>query len=136
MKGQIVSYDAVNESGIIASGNFKFDFNKQNWLADVEPEAGDEVRFNTKNNMAVEVNLLGAGYTGEAVKYKYVAVILAALLGGIGAHRFYLGYYKIGVAQIALTALTLGYGVMWGVIETVLLLGGHIDRDAKGRPLK
>lgn len=136
MKGQILSYDAETQSGVIASGNFKFDFNKADWLAGAEPEAGDEVRFNVKKNTAIDVNLLGASYTAEAVKSKVVAVILAGLLGGIGAHRFYLGYYKIGLAQIALTALTMGYGVMWGFIEMILLLGGHIDRDAKGRPLK
>ncbi|PPC91842.1 MAG: hypothetical protein CTY34_02340 [Methylobacter sp.] len=136
MLGRIESYDAETESGIIVKGNFKFEFFREDWLAQVEPEAGDEVRFQAKKNVAVEVDLIGASLASEAVKYKYVAVVLAAILGGLGAHRFYLGYYKIGLAQIAITALTLGYGVMWGVIETVLLLGGHINRDAKGRPLK
>jgi len=43
--------------------------------------------------------------------------------------------------QIAVTAGLvsgglMGFAMLWGFIETILLLGGHIDRDGKGRPLK
>jgi hypothetical protein len=47
-----------------------------------------------------------------------------------------LGFYKLALAQIALTILTHGYGVIWGFIDTVLLFGGHIHKDSKNRPLK
>ena len=72
----------------------------------------------------------------KAVKYKYVAVALAFFLGFTGMHRFYLGYYKLGLAQLAFTAITVGYGALWGFIEAILLFAGHINKDAKGRPLK
>ena len=72
----------------------------------------------------------------KPIKRKWVAVFLALFLGFIGAHRFYLGYYKIGIAQIAATALTQGYGVLWGFIEAIFLLFGWINKDAKNRKLK
>jgi TM2 domain-containing membrane protein YozV len=37
----------------------------------------------------------------QAVKYKYVAAVLALFLGFTGLHRFYLGFYKLGFAQLA-----------------------------------
>jgi TM2 domain-containing membrane protein YozV len=72
----------------------------------------------------------------EAVKSRTIATLLGLFLGAIGAHRFYLGFYKLALAQIALTILTHGYGVIWGFIDTVLLFGGHIHKDSKNRPLK
>jgi TM2 domain-containing membrane protein YozV len=72
----------------------------------------------------------------EAVKRKWIATLLALFFGFAGGHRFYLGFYKMGLAQIAVTALTQGYGVLWGFIDAVLLFAGHINKDAKNRPLK
>ncbi|MFA5984117.1 MAG: TM2 domain-containing protein [Methylococcaceae bacterium] len=137
MIGYIVNYDAETQTGRIESGNFKFEFHLDDWVALAEPEAGDEVKFNPQKNIATNIDLVGAAFTqADAVKYKNLAVVLAIFLGGIGAHRIYLGFYKIGLVQIGVTMLTMGYGVVWGVVEAVLLLGNHIHRDAKGRPLK
>jgi TM2 domain-containing membrane protein YozV len=98
---------------------------------------GDDVNFDATETSASHVNLVGAYLEKpKAVKYKYVAAILALLLGFAGIHRFYLGFYKIALIQIAFTAVTQGYGVVWAVIEAVLLFGGQINKDAKGRPLK
>lgn len=43
------------------------------------------------------------------------ALILVILLGGIGVHRFYLGYTGIGIAQI----LTLGGLGIWSLIDLI-----------------
>ena len=70
-------------------------------------------------------------------KSKVVAGVLGILLGGFGIHRFYLGYTGIGIAQIAVTILTLGLGAVWGFIEGILILvGSGITTDAQGRPLR
>jgi TM2 domain-containing membrane protein YozV len=137
MIGQIESYDSEAKIGVIKSDEALFEFNADDWAAEASPEPGDDVTFDAKGNVAVNVNLVGAYLAKpEAVKYRYVAAVLALVLGGIGAHRLYLGYYWIALAQLALTVLTVGFGVVWGFIEAVLLFGGQMDKDAKGRPLK
>ncbi len=137
MIGKIQSYDVENKNGTILSGSSLFKFDLENWKQTVEPEEGDDVSFELQNDAVTNVDLVGAYLqTTLAVKSKHIASVLALLLGFLGAHRFYLGFYKMGVAQIAVTALTQGYGVLWGFCEGVLLFFGHIDKDAKGRPLK
>ena len=79
-----------------------------------------------------------AGYSADpAQKSRIAAGILGILLGGLGIHRFYLGYVGIGIAQIAVTIVTFGVGSIWGLIEGSLILTGNgITKDSKGRPLR
>jgi len=70
-------------------------------------------------------------------KSKIVAGVLGLLIGGLGIHRFYLGYTGIGIAQIFVTLFTCGLGSLWGFIEGVLILvGSSITTDANGIPLR
>ena len=75
-------------------------------------------------------------------KNKLLAALLGVFLGGLGIHRFYLGYIKIGILQLVLWFL--GYftsGVtwiitqIWGIIEGVMILLGKLT-DAEGNSLK
>ncbi len=81
------------------------------------------------------------GFSGAAApvpgaKSKLAAGLLGILLGGLGVHRFYLGYIGIGVAQIAVSIITCGIGGLWGFIEGILILtGSGLTTDAQGRPL-
>ena len=79
-----------------------------------------------------------AGYSQDpAQKSRIAAGILGILLGGLGIHRFYLGYVGIGIVQIVVTIVTFGIGSIWGFIEGILILtGSGITKDAKGRPLR
>jgi TM2 domain-containing membrane protein YozV len=98
---------------------------------------------------------------GQSVRSRLVAACLGVLLGGLGAHRFYLGFWRIGWVQllvtlgpvlivlavakiggvgidegVVLTAVGVSIvGVLWGLIEGVVIFVGGIDRDAQGRPL-
>jgi hypothetical protein len=69
---------------------------------------------------------------------RLVAGLLGVLLGGFGAHRFYLGYPRQGVLMILVTLLTLGIGAVWGLVEGVLILAGSsaFRSDADGVPLR
>jgi len=137
MIGHIENYDAESQTGVIKSGNKSFAFHLDDWIAQVPPEQGDDVRFDDDEADAKNIDLVGAYLEKpKAVKYKYLAALLALLFGYAGVHRFYLGYYKIALAQIAVTLATGGYGALWGFIEAVLIFGGHINKDAKDRPLK
>lgn len=137
MIGQVQSYNLETLTGLIASEGVLFDFNIQAWEAGVPPEDGDEVFFDADANQAINIKLVGAYLAPPvAVKSKNIACILALLLGFVGAHRFYLGYYKLALAQLALTVASAGFGAAWGFIESILIFSGNINKDGKGRPLK
>jgi TM2 domain-containing membrane protein YozV len=137
MIGYIESYDPDNQNGLIKSEENSYTFHLNDWIPQVPPEKADEVNFEAEGTIARKINLVGACLAPpKAVKYKYVAGALALFLGFTGMHRFYLGFYWLGLAQLALTAATVGYGALWGFVEAILLFTGNINKDAKGRPLK
>ena len=51
-----------------------------------------------------------------------IALILAIFLGGLGVHRFYLGYIGIGVIQL----LTAGGCGVWALIDIILILSDKL----------
>lgn len=66
-------------------------------------------------------NMPAAQAEGEG-KSQVVALILAALVGALGIHRFYLGYTGIGIAQL----LTLGGCGIWALIDLVRIITGDL----------
>ncbi len=70
------------------------------------------------------------------VKSRIVAGLLGIFLGGAGVHRFYLGYPRIGIAQLVFTVVTAGFGVIWGMADGFLFMMGAKYKDGKGRYLK
>ncbi len=69
-------------------------------------------------------------------KSRLTAGILGILLGGIGVHRFYLGYIGTGIIQIIVTIITLGIGSLWGFIEGIIIIAGGRWKDAQGLPIR
>jgi TM2 domain-containing membrane protein YozV len=79
-------------------------------------------------------------------KNKIVAGLLGIFLGGLGIHRFYLGYTGIGLLMLILgigggvTSFACLPGVgcgliwLWGFVEGIICLCGGM-RDAEGREL-
>ena len=68
--------------------------------------------------------------TAASDKSKTTALLLCLFLGGIGVHRFYLGYTLFGVIQL----LTLGVGGIWTLIDFVRLITGSL-KDHEGKDL-
>lgn len=138
MIGYIEKYAKDNPMvGIIKSDDTLYDFNIKTWRARYAPQVGDEVEFELRNGTVVKVKpLVTYPEHMQPVKSRIVAGVLGLTLGALGAHRIYLGFYGIAALQVAVTALTLGYGVLWGFVEGVLLLTSKMDKDAQGRPLK
>ncbi|MCL2706790.1 MAG: TM2 domain-containing protein [Dehalococcoidia bacterium] len=69
-------------------------------------------------------------------KSRLVAGLLQIFLGWLGIGRFYLGYTGIAIAQLLVTIFTLGIGVIWPLIDGILILTGSVAVDGKGIPLK
>lgn len=59
---------------------------------------------------------------GAAGKSQLVALILAIVIGGLGIHRFYLGYIGIGIIQL----LTLGGLGIWALIDLIMIATGDL----------
>ena len=53
---------------------------------------------------------------------KVVAGILGLILGGLGIHKFYLGYSKEGTIQLILGIVTCGATGIIGLIEGIIYL--------------
>lgn len=98
---------------------------------------------------------------GTPEKSRVVAGVLGLLLGGIGAHRFYLGFNTVAICQlaafIAAVGIVLTYGIstrmnpsdmllimagttiglfFWGAVEGVMILGGMMPHDGHAHPLR
>ncbi len=56
-------------------------------------------------------------------KSQVTALILVALVGGLGIHRFYLGYTWQGVVQL----LTLGGLGIWSLIDLIRIITGDLQ---------
>lgn len=69
-------------------------------------------------------------------KSRLIAGILAVVLGGIGAHDFYLGYTGKGIAHLLMYVFFLGwFSSVWALIEALYIFTGRINTDADGNPL-
>lgn len=80
-------------------------------------------------------------------KSKLAAGLLGIFLGGLGIHRFYLGYTGIGLLMLLLSLAGgasfficlpgVGCGIvwLWGLIEGIVCLCGGM-RDADGMELR
>jgi TM2 domain-containing membrane protein YozV len=140
--GVIQSYDPETETGAISTGKELLQFVISDWIAGAPPEQGDQVTFDLLGIRPCNINLYVANLNkGEAVKYKYLAILLALITGWAGGHRLYLGFYRLAIIQLSITALLIvaglpGYILLWSFVDALLLFGGHIDKDAQGRPLK
>ena len=76
------------------------------------------------------------------IKNKLIAGLLALFLGGMGVHRFYLGYITIGVVQLVLWILGYFTGGLtwiiteiWAIVECILIFTGKI-KDSSGNSLE
>lgn len=53
---------------------------------------------------------------------KVLAGIMGIIFGGLGIHKFVLGYTKEGLLQILITVVTCGVGSILGLIEGIIYL--------------
>ena len=89
-------------------------------------------------------------------KSKMAAGLFGIFLGAYGVHNFYLGYMTKAIIQVSVSGASLlllccamfflpliiipilgllGMQI-WGIVEGIMILTGHIATDANGTPLK
>ena len=112
MKGQILDFSIQENSGVISGEDgARYNFKGEDWKGDRAPVRGMTVDFETEENVARSV-FIAPGSKGTAgSKDKTVAGILAILLGGLGIHKFYLGF--TGPGLVFLLVNTVGWLVTW-----------------------
>ena len=75
------------------------------------------------------------------MKSKIAAGVLAIVLGQLGIHNFYLGYYLKGIIQLLATILLCWTVIAplavwaWAIFEAVQIFTDNVV-DAKGNPLE
>ena len=132
MKGYILDYTVQTNSSIISGDdNQRYNFRGADWKETEPPRRGMRVDFAAVGDAAMEIYTeIGAGravgydeggrpyYGGAAPAYaksKIAAGLLAILLGGLGIHKFYLGYTLPGVILLVTTIV--------GAITSIILIG-------------
>lgn len=63
-----------------------------------------------------------AGTAADNPKSQLIALLLVILVGGLGIHRFYLGYTTIGIIQL----LTAGGCGVWALIDLIRIITGDL----------
>ena len=146
MEGRVWTVNWKTGGGVIygSDGN-EYQFTRQVWRLQSGPRPGIKVTFVSEGQYATDVyvftRLSSPSAGSEAVpptssttnlhiefKSKIAAGLLGILLGGLGIHKFYLGYTGEGV--ILLLAGTLGWllvipgiiAVVVGIIEGIIYL--------------
>ena len=122
MKGQILHYDRSSGEGVIsAESGERVNFTVSDWRGDpASLRTGMQVDFTDEGGRAGEIYALvptshGGNPLGGDAKSPIVAGLLALFLGGLGIHKFYLGYNTEGVI------LLVGTVVSW--VLTFALIG-------------
>ena len=137
MKGRLLDYAIQTNSGIISGddGN-RYRFTGDAWKESSLPQRGMYLDFEVSDTNAIDIYRV-AGLSGstssvlpgvtERRKERIVAGILGILLGGLGIHKFYLGYNKAGIIHLAVFFIgMIPFGLGTFVIAVIGLIEGII----------
>lgn len=119
MKGQILDFSVEDKKGVITvADGTRYEFFDSEWKSAGQPYRGASVDFEIQERNAVAIYFaLGARERRPmrgGAKDKVVAGVLAIVLGGFGAHKFYLGHVGPGLVFLLLNTI--------GVVLTVWML--------------
>src|SRR5262252_5728964 len=107
MKGHILDYSVTSNQGTVTGtdGN-RYYFAGPEWKGTGIPTRGMAVDFEAEGNQAKGVYValgaaagssVGGTFTSSSGKNKVAAGLLAIFLGGLGIHKFYLGFTGPGL---------------------------------------
>jgi len=125
MKGQILEYSVQANTGIISgSDGNRYEFSGSEWKGSSVPVRGMSVDFETDGNHAKGVYLALGSSGAVGSKDKTAAGLLAIFLGGLGIHKFYLGF--TGPGLVFLLTNTVGFLISWMLLWTPHFILGVI----------
>lgn len=115
MKGRVLSYSIQENSGVITcDDNNRYKFVGSEWNESEAPRRGDYVDFEPKGGDAIQIY---RALDAKPRKEKIVAGLFAFLLGGLGVHKFYLGYKTAGIIHLLIFFI----GIIPFFIGTVII---------------
>jgi len=127
---EIKTVENANSSAIenqVANDNINEAIVKSN---EVVIKNGKGLKTNESSNLSLNsiftlrltAKAFGPSASSSSDKSQLVALILAIFLGGLGIHRFYLGYTGIGIIQL----LTAGGCGIWALIDIIRIAIGDL----------
>lgn len=134
MRGRVLGVDARTGDGLVAGDDGRrYTFQPADWASRGEPAIGIEVDFDADDRRALSIYPIPVATPPVAAqpappvrndRNKYVAAVIAFLLGSLGIHRFYLGRTGSGIAMLVLTCTVVGLLVTgpWAFIDMIRYL--------------
>lgn len=114
MRGQVLDFSIQSNSGFISGGDgARYTFAGTDWRGDRPPVRGMSVDFEVDGPRATSVYIVPGSSAGS--KNKVAAGLLGIFLGGLGIHKFYLGFTGPGLVYLLVNTV--------GWIVTVFMLG-------------
>jgi len=107
LQGVLLDFSIQSNTGEISGddGN-RYTFSGDHWLDSGTPVSGTKVDFvGGEDSTALKIYRAQTGSVARPLensgtKSRVAAGVLAILLGGLGVHKFYLGYHGIGVLYL------------------------------------
>jgi TM2 domain-containing membrane protein YozV len=134
MRGQVLGVDARTGDGMVAGDDGRrYSFTPADWAHRGEPAVGMYVDFESHESRALSIFPVPGTSPPPASpapapdpgdRNKYVAALIAFLIGPLGIHRFYLGRTGSGIAMLILTCTIFGLvvSVPWAFIDMIRYL--------------
>ena len=135
MRGQVLGVDTRTGEGIVAGEDGRrYGFSPDDWAHRGEPAVGMFVDFETHEKRALSIFPVPGTAPPAAPsaaptpdlgdRNKYIAALLAFVLGPLGIHRFYLGRTGSGIAMLVLSCTLVGLLVSapWAFIDMIRYL--------------
>jgi TM2 domain-containing membrane protein YozV len=135
MRGQVLGVDTRTGDGVVTGEDGRrYKFGPLDWAHKGEPAIGMLVDFETHESRALSIFPVpgtapppasaGSAPAPETDRNKYVAAVLAFLLGPLGVHRFYLGRTGTGILMLVLSCTIAGLLISapWALVDMVRYL--------------
>lgn len=135
MRGQVLGVDTRTGDGMVAGDDGRrYTFTPKDWAHRGEPAIGMYVDFESDQSRALSIFPVPAAApavpppaapaASRDDRNKYVAALIAFLVGIFGVHRFYLGRTGSGITMLVLTCTLVGLIVTapWAFIDMIRYL--------------
>ncbi|HEX8124987.1 MAG TPA: TM2 domain-containing protein [Allosphingosinicella sp.] len=135
MRGQVLGVDTRTGDGIVTGEDGRrYSFKPLDWAARGEPAVGMEVDFETHESRALSIFPVPGTSPPPVASYsapppaddrnRFIAALLAFLIGPLGIHRFYTGRTGSGIAMVILSCTVVGLlvTVPWSFVDMIRYL--------------